>query len=162
MNIYRPLKGETWEWNEEGNHIEFTNRQQGILDVYMKWVIGWLMESAIDNAEIQSLEKEAHKDIIAYVQQETINAINLLKNVGYYPDEYMYELCTESKTIFERDLTCYELYRVIYALERLEERFQLVIWKELDTKPEDENEYVKGRRKYKKRLFETPTMFKYH
>lgn len=165
MDISKKYEGETWEWaNIEKTDVNFTSLEQGIMDVYMKWINTMLVNSALDNCPFTKLDKYEDKNLILYFQSNIKSYLTLLKAVGFYPKEYFDKECPEANYIFERSLTCYELYRIIYNLDLLEKRYQILFFGRADEesiKTEKYKKYFKNKIAYMKKLYDTPEMFKY-
>lgn len=159
--ILEPLEGEKWLWDEKLKKIKYSYKEQGLIDVYMKHIDLFLTESASYHVQLIKMEKYTHKNTLMFLEELLKNYINLLKNIGFYPELYMHEICYESKEIFTRNLTAYEMYKLICTLEKLCKRYHLIIFGSSKEKIKLQNKEIELK-KFKIKRCNSPKMFKYH
>lgn len=147
------LEGETWNFIEEVKRIEYTNMEQSTMDITMLWIIKHLENLAI---HILIDTKKEEVATLEYVAKTIKNCIIALKEVGFYPEKAFNNLCVESSEIFERKLTAYEMYKVIFYLYWHTVRFH-----KLQYGYDDINDATREYRRHMIVLYNKPEVFKY-
>lgn len=121
-DLHTRLEGEKFDWSEEFQIMGLSTADEGILQMYIMHIAESFLYGSTTSF-LTGLRDEAIETKI-FIQNILISYIKYLKGVGWYSEEYMNEVCPETMSIFKTQLTPYELYKVIYHLEKHCRRYQ--------------------------------------
>lgn len=140
------------------------NSQQSDFTIIMSNFTAFLLNQ-ITQPNVMDLNPKWHKDIILFYQDIIKRYIELFRKVEMWPDD----MNEKVGFIFDRDVTVYEMYKVIYHLDKLT-IYYLDLYYGKDSVPAEKNPMVSEKRKreirqdreYREYLYNTPEAFFYH